>query len=61
MDPVRDCSIVLEQIYKDEGVQTKLDIYPGLPHAFWAVFPELAISQKRERDVVEGFKWLLAV
>ncbi|RKL37644.1 hypothetical protein BFJ72_g7729 [Fusarium proliferatum] len=60
MDPVRDCSIVLEQIYKDEGVPTKIDIYPGLPHAFWAIFPELEISQKRERDAVEGLKWLLA-
>ncbi|KAM0225759.1 hypothetical protein ACHAQD_000718 [Fusarium lateritium] len=60
MDPLRDCSIVLEQVYKDEGVPTKLDIYPGLPHAFWAMFPEFEISQKRERDVVEGLKWLLA-
>lgn len=60
MDPVRDCSIVLEQIYKDEEVPTKIDIYPGLPHAFWAIFPELEISRKRERDAVEGLKWLLA-
>ncbi|KAF5025033.1 hypothetical protein F66182_2901 [Fusarium sp. NRRL 66182] len=60
MDPLRDCSIVLEQVYKDSGVPTKIDIYPGLPHAFWAMFPDLEISQKRERDVVEGLKWLLA-
>ncbi|OBS26614.1 hypothetical protein FPOA_00557 [Fusarium poae] len=60
MDPVRDCSIILEQVYKDEGVPTKIDIYPGLPHAFWAMFPELEISQKRERDAAEGLKWLLS-
>ena len=59
-DPVRDCSIMLEQVYKDDGVPTKIDIYPGLPHAFWAIFPELEVSQKRERDAVEGLKWLLA-
>ncbi|KAF5662365.1 lipase esterase [Fusarium heterosporum] len=59
MDPIRDCSIILEQVYRDEGVPTRLDIYPGLPHAFWAIFPELEISQKRERDAVEGLKWLL--
>ncbi|KAK7407883.1 hypothetical protein QQX98_009942 [Neonectria punicea] len=59
MDPVRDCSIILEQVYRDDEVPTKIDIYPGLPHAFWALFPELEISQKRERDAVEGLKWLL--
>ncbi|KAF4455422.1 hypothetical protein F53441_2211 [Fusarium austroafricanum] len=59
MDPVRDCSIILEQVYKDEGVPTKIDIYPGLPHAFWAIFPELEISKKRERDAADGLKWLL--
>ena len=59
LDPVRDCSLVLEQVYKDDGVPTKIHIYPGLPHAFWALFPELQISSKRQEDVVEGLKWLL--
>ncbi|KAI8718894.1 Abhydrolase-3 domain-containing protein [Fusarium sp. LHS14.1] len=59
LDPVRDCSLVLEQAYKDDGVPTKIHIYPGLPHAFWALFPELEISSKRQEDVVEGLKWLL--
>ncbi|KAM0427493.1 hypothetical protein ACHAPT_007453 [Fusarium lateritium] len=59
LDPVRDCSLVLEQVYKDDGVPTKIHIYLGLPHALWALFPELEISSKREEDV-EGLKWLLA-
>ncbi|KAF4983776.1 hypothetical protein FZEAL_899 [Fusarium zealandicum] len=28
LDPVRDCSIVLERVYRDDGVPTKMDIYP---------------------------------
>jgi acetyl esterase/lipase len=57
---VRDCALILEQVYKDNGVPTKLDVYPGLPHAFWAIFTDLKISKKHKDDSREGLKWLLA-
>lgn len=60
LDVVRDCALILEQVYKDSGVPTKLDVYPGLPHGFWALFTDLKISEKHKDDSREGLKWLLA-
>lgn len=60
MDPVRDCSLVLEQVYNDAGVATRMDVYPGLPHGFWAFFKELSQSKKHTKDSTEGLRWLLA-
>jgi hypothetical protein len=50
----------MEQVFKDDGVSTKTDIYPGLPHGFWGFFPDLKISAKQKRDAEEGLKWLLS-
>lgn len=40
-------------------MKTKLVVYPGLPHAFWAFFPQLEASKQAAPKVVEGFGWLL--
>ncbi|KAM0463949.1 hypothetical protein ACHAO4_000674 [Trichoderma viride] len=59
LDAVRDCGLVMEQVFQDDGVPTKRDIYPGMPHAFWGMFPDLKITEKHTQDSEEGFKWLL--
>lgn len=60
LDPLRDCGLVMEQVYRDDGIPTKLYVYPGLPHAFWVLFPDLEVSQKHTSDTTDGLTWLLA-
>ncbi|KAK5990716.1 AB hydrolase superfamily protein B1A11.02 [Cladobotryum mycophilum] len=59
LDVVRDCGLVVEQVLRDAGVPTRLDIYPGVPHAFWALFPQLSQSKKQAQDARKGLEWLL--
>ncbi|KAI2473661.1 Alpha/Beta hydrolase protein [Annulohypoxylon bovei var. microspora] len=62
LDPTRDCTLVMEQVWKDAGVQAKLDIYSGMPHVFWALgLPALEQIKKHEADTRDGLLWLLKV
>jgi len=44
---------------KTAGVETRLNVYPGLSHAFWAFFPQLKATEEALIDVAVGFGWLL--
>ncbi|KAH8693750.1 Alpha/Beta hydrolase protein [Talaromyces proteolyticus] len=59
MDTVRDEALIYEQVLREHGVETKLDIYPGMPHIFWGTFPFLGQSKKAVLDFENGIKWLL--
>ncbi|KXH57760.1 hypothetical protein CSAL01_05911 [Colletotrichum salicis] len=59
LDPVRDCTLVMEQVWKDAGIPTKLDVYPGLPHGFWALFPQADFSKKHREGQRAALEWLL--
>ncbi|KAL3418141.1 hypothetical protein PVAG01_09856 [Phlyctema vagabunda] len=60
LDPFRDEDILYEEKLRLEyGVQTRLDIYSGLPHHFWGFFPMLEVSQQHKRDIIAGLKWIL--
>ncbi|KAH8891894.1 alpha/beta-hydrolase [Thozetella sp. PMI_491] len=65
LDPLRDCTLIMEQVWKDSGIQTKLDIYPGLCHAFYMELPGVDVQSKsywkrHQRDSLNGLKWLLS-
>lgn len=60
MDPLRDEALIYERLLREEkGTKTKCLVYPGLPHGFWSVFPELKASKKFVDDSVASVKWLL--
>jgi len=60
MDPLRDEALIFERLLREEdGVKTKLDVYPGLPHGYWSIAPTLKASQRFVDDSVKGVEWLL--
>jgi acetyl esterase/lipase len=62
MDPFRDDGLIYEKILREEnGIKTRMDVYPGLPHHFWGAFPMLKSSNKPREDMVQGFGWLLGM
>jgi acetyl esterase/lipase len=61
MDPLRDHALICERVLREEyGIDTKLDLYPGFGHTFWANWPEMEMSRKFVNDTLEGMKWLLS-
>lgn len=58
-DPVRDGGLVLEQVWKDCGIEVKTDIYPGLPHRFWNALLHSRFTKKHAEDSKNGLVWLL--
>lgn len=60
LDPLRDEALIYErELRTNYGIQTKVDIYPGLPHMFVPNFPTHAASKKYPEDTSRGIGWLL--
>ena len=60
-DPLRDEALIFERVLREEeGTKTKVDVYPGLPHGFWSIFPQMEASKGFVEDSVKGMEWLLA-
>lgn len=60
MDPLRDDGLLYERLLRTEcNVRTKLVLYPGLPHAFWSMFPDFKKSSLGADNTAAGFEWLL--
>lgn len=59
-DPFRDETLIYERTFReDAGVATKIDVYPGLPHGFWSVYPMLESSKRFFEEALEGVQWLV--
>lgn len=59
MDPLRDDGLIYERVLRQNGVPTKISVYPGVPHGHFSSLPFLKISQRANADVIENFGWLL--
>jgi acetyl esterase/lipase len=59
MDIWRDSAIFYCDKIRQAGGHAKLDIYPGVPHLWWSMYPQLSINKKWVKDLVEGVEWLL--
>lgn len=59
MEPSRDETLIFDDMLKNEGVPTRLDLYVGLPHAFFYSFRDLPQTKDWEKDTMDGFAWLL--
>ena len=58
-DLIRDDGIIWARALADHGVETRLEVYPGVEHAFWMAFPELKHSRQFMTDIALGVGWLL--
>ncbi|KAF4960873.1 hypothetical protein FSARC_10338 [Fusarium sarcochroum] len=58
-DPRRDEAILLDQLLQEASLSTRSHIYTGLPHGFWTTCPDLPVSKKWLRDLLQGMRWLI--
>ena len=59
LDPLRDDGLIYERILHEHGVRTRIDVWPGVPHAHFAFLPMLKSAQEGNIDTILGIGWLL--
>lgn len=60
LDTARDDVLVFERaLRREHGVMTRVDMYSGLPHIFWMLYPAHPKSSQYLQDTLRGIGWLL--
>lgn len=58
-DPRRDEALLFKDLLSEAGLQTKADVYSGLPHGFWTTAPELDVSKEWLRKLLDAVRWMV--
>lgn len=58
-DPRRDEAILYSELLQKDHVESRVEVYSGLPHGFWTTCPDLEESVAAQTDTVDGVRWLL--
>ncbi|KAJ5466236.1 Alpha/Beta hydrolase protein [Penicillium desertorum] len=59
VDTLRDDGIVYAKALEDNGIEVKFDVYPGMPHGHFNLWPKLEQSIKCQEDTIWHVGWLL--
>jgi acetyl esterase/lipase len=59
MDMWKDSALFYCGKVKEAGGSVKMDLYPGVPHVWYSMYPELSINKKWSKDLITGVGWLL--
>lgn len=58
-DPWRDIGLLHEEMWREAGVKTKLEVFPGLFHGAWGMMPTAEFATDYREKSKQGLKWLL--
>jgi acetyl esterase/lipase len=58
-DMLRDEALIYERELRENNIETKVDIYSGLPHVFWYTHPDHPAVPRYHEDAKNGVGWLL--
>lgn len=55
---MRDEALIYERVLHEEGVPTKLDVFPGIPHGGPDFLPMLSVAGKSLDGFKAGVEWI---
>jgi acetyl esterase/lipase len=59
MDIWKDSALFYCDKVEKAGGKVKLELYPGVPHTWWSMYPQLSINKEWAKNLVNGVEWLL--